>query len=121
MTGLMTLARAQIARRSPHSNRIAAWLTRTALEHIIDELLRARGIEPGKASGRARLACLEVAYRDESDIPSRSQYAWSRLSEACHQHAYQLSPTYQEVQHLLEIVCDLEKCGHRSRLDTPPS
>lgn len=108
MTNLLTMAAAQVARQSPHSNRIAAWLTRTALEQIIDELLRAKGIEAGGASSRARLACLEVAYRDERDVPSRSQYAWTRLSEACHQHAYQLSPTYQEVQHLLEIVRSLQ-------------
>ncbi|WP_433666928.1 hypothetical protein ACQP06_25275 [Nocardia sp. CA-136227] len=108
MTSLLTLAAAQSSRQSPHSNRIAAWLTRTALEQIIDELLRAKGINPGRASSRTRLACLEIAYRDESDIPSRSQYAWTRLSEACHQHAYQLSPTYQEVQHLLEIVRSLQ-------------
>ncbi|TQM25894.1 hypothetical protein [Nocardia bhagyanarayanae] len=108
MTSLLTLAGAQIARQSPHSNRIAAWLTRTALEQIVDELLRAKGIEAGRASGRARLACLEVAYHDQHEVPSRSQYAWTRLSEACHQHAYQLSPTYQEVQHLLEIVRGLQ-------------
>ncbi|PPJ22149.1 hypothetical protein C5E45_29605 [Nocardia nova] len=109
MTSLLDLAAAQVARQSPHSNRIAAWLTRTALEQIVDELLRAKGIEAGGASSRARLACLEVAYRDESDVSSRSQYAWTRLSEACHQHAYQLSPTYHEVQHLLKIVRSLQQ------------
>ncbi|MFI6778751.1 hypothetical protein [Nocardia sp. NPDC050412] len=108
MSSLLTMAAAQVARQSPHSNRIAAWLTRTALEQIVDELLRAKGIEAGGASSRARLACLEVAYRDERDVPARSQYAWTRLSEACHQHAYQLSPTYQEVRHLLEIVRSLQ-------------
>lgn len=108
MTSLLTMAAAQVARQSPHSNRIAAWLTRTALEQIVDELLRAKGIEAGRASSRARLACLEVAYRNERDVPARSQYAWTRLSEACHQHAYQLSPTYQEVRHLLEIVRSLQ-------------
>ncbi|WP_063044247.1 hypothetical protein [Nocardia pseudovaccinii] len=108
MTSLLTLAAAQVSRQSPHSNRIAAWLARTALEQIVDELLRAKGINPGRASSRARLACLEIAYRDERDVPFRSQYAWTRLSEACHQHAYQLSPTYQEVQHLLEIVRSLQ-------------
>ncbi|WP_067653335.1 hypothetical protein [Nocardia harenae] len=108
MSTLLVMAAAQADRRSPHSNRIAAWLTRTALEQIVDDLLRARGIEPGEASTKARLTCLEVAYRDERDVPARSQYAWTRLSEACHQHAYQLSPTYQEVRHLLEIVGELE-------------
>lgn len=101
---LLELAATQIAGKSPHSNRMAAWLARTALEQTVHDLLVARGVEPGRASGRARLACLEVAYDDSPDIAARAQYAWTRLSEACHQHAYQLSPTYQEVQHLLDAV-----------------
>ncbi|MFC4127223.1 hypothetical protein [Nocardia rhizosphaerae] len=112
---LLELAAIQITGKSPHSNRMAAWLTRTALEQTVSELLQARGVEPGRASGRARLACLEVAYDDSPDIAARAQYAWTRLSEACHHHAYQLSPTYQEVQHLLESVRVL-----RATLDPEP-
>lgn len=104
MSTLLALASTQIAGRTPHTNRIAAWLTRTALEEVVSELLRARGIEPGRASGNARLSCLEVAYRDRPEIATQAQYAWNRLSEACHHHAYQLSPTHHEVVHLLSIV-----------------
>ncbi|MFD6225229.1 hypothetical protein [Nocardia asteroides] len=109
MSALLALASAQVAGRTPHANRISAWLTRTALEEIIGDLLRARGIEPGRASGNARLSCLEVAYRDSPEVATQAQYAWARLSEACHHHAYELSPTYQEVIHLLGIVQKLHE------------
>ncbi|MFE6923804.1 hypothetical protein ACFVAV_22455 [Nocardia sp. NPDC057663] len=115
MSALLAMAFTQIAGRTPHTNRIGAWLTRTALEEIIGDLLRARGIEPGRASGHARLSCLEVAYRDSPEVATQAQYAWTRLSEACHHHAYQLSPTHQEVVHLLDIVQKLhERIASRS-------
>lgn len=107
MSDLLTLAATQVAGKTPHTNRMGAWLTRTALEEIIGELLRVRGIDPGRASGSARLSCLEVAYHDIPEVTAQAQYAWSRLSEACHHHAYQLSPTYHEVVHLLGIVQNL--------------
>lgn len=105
MSDLLTMARTQLASPGSHANRRACWLARSALEDLINRLLAARGINPGaRASGRTRLSCLEVAYADVPELPARAQYAWSRLSDACHQHAYQLSPTYSETKHLVSLV-----------------
>lgn len=104
MSDLLELAETQLLSPGPHSNRMACWLARSAMEDIIDELLATKGFHPGeRASARSKLTCLEVAYEGTA-IPRRAQYAWSRLSEACHQHAYQLSPTYSETEHLVHLV-----------------
>ena len=46
----------------------------------------------------ARLSCLEGAYVDDRGLTFKAEFAWNRLSEACHQHAYQLAPTYTEAK-----------------------
>ena len=104
MSELLVLARAQLDASGSHSNRMACWLARAALEETIDRLLEDADVTCGeRASGRSKLSCLEVAYAD-SGVPARAQYAWSRLSEACHHHAYELSPTHSETQHLVDLV-----------------
>ncbi len=40
-------------------------------------------------------------------LVQKAEYAWNRLSDACHQHAYQLTPTYSEVRHLVGLVEEL--------------
>jgi hypothetical protein len=70
-------------------------------------LLQAKGVNCAKASERASLSCLEGAYVDQRELIFRAEYAWSRLSEFCHQHAYHLAPTYAEAQHLIGLVSDL--------------
>lgn len=113
MTGLLELAEAQLAEGDAHAARRACWLARSAMEERLDALLTARGIDVGpRASTRSKLTCLEAAYADEPGLANRAQYLWSRLSEACHQHAYQLSPTYGEVSHLLELLRALEARSH---------
>lgn len=106
MSKLVEVAALQLEQNDPNAIRRAAWLTRSALEETIETLLAAKHMETGTStSARAKLSCLEAVYRDsEPHTASRAQYAWSRLSEACHQHAYELSPTYSEVKHLIEIV-----------------
>lgn len=105
---LLDLATAQLVAGDAHASRRAAWLARSAMEERLDALLAARGVDPGpRASTRSKLSCLEAAYADEPGLAGRAQYTWSRLSEACHQHAYQLSPTHAEVRHLLESVAAL--------------
>ena len=104
MSDLLDVAEAQLAAPSPHSNRMACWLARSALEQAIERLLGARGIQAGaRASARSKLTCLEVTY-EGTDVPVRAQYAWSRLSEACHHHAYELTPISSEAKHLIELV-----------------
>lgn len=105
MSDLLTLARAQLDAGDAGGNRRACWLARSALEEALDALLRARGIDTGPlASTRARLSCLEVAYDDDPGLAARAQYAWTRLSEACHHHAYALAPTAGEARDLVDAV-----------------
>lgn len=104
MSDLLGLAEAQLNSPTPHSNRMACWLARSALEELIDRLLEARDLDVGEgASTRSRLTILEVAY-EGTPVPAKAQYAWSRLSDACHQHAYELSPNFAETNHLLATV-----------------
>jgi hypothetical protein len=105
VSALLDLATAQLDTGDAHANRRACWLARSAMEERLDSLLAARGVDVGPlASTRSKLSCLEAAYADEPGLTNRAQYLWSRLSEACHQHAYQLSPTYVEVSHLFAVL-----------------
>jgi hypothetical protein len=102
------LARAQLEAGDAGSNRRACWLARSAMEEVLDHLLEVRGLDTGPlASTRAKLSCLEVAYDDEPGLAARAQYAWTRLSEACHHHAYELSPTALEARDLVDAVSRL--------------
>lgn len=103
-TELLQAADATLRAAAATSNRLACWLSRSALESVVESLLRARGYDVHTMNMRTRLSCLEVAYEDELEISARAQYAWSRLSQACHQHAYQLDPTFSEADHLLSLV-----------------
>ncbi len=108
MTGLLTVAREQLADGDAHACRRACWLARSAVEDRVEELLAAASItvdgSEGSASMRAKLSCLEVAYAGTPAVAATAQYVWSRLSQACHQHAYELSPTYAEAAHLLDLI-----------------
>lgn len=90
-----------------HGIRAACWLARSALEEAVRELLKARAWEPGSASMRSALTCLEIAYGDKPAVAPKAQYAWSRLSSACHHHAFELSPTAAECRHLVGVVRQL--------------
>ena len=109
MSTLLALAVAQLGQGDAHANRRAAWFARSALEDVIAELLQAKQVDVGPlASGRSKLTCLEALYREESPVlATRAEYAWARLSEACHQHAYELAPTHIEVEHLVQLVGSL--------------
>ncbi len=104
MSPLLGAAREQLASVAPLSLRRACWLARAALEEAIDEHLAAYGIVAQGASERAKLSCLEGIYADQRELSAAIDYAWARLSQACHQHAYELSPTYAEVEHLIQLV-----------------
>lgn len=105
---LLDLARTQLDAPDPLGATRACWLGLAALEERVDALLADRGVDPGpRASVASRFSCLEVAYADEPDLVARASYAWTQLSEACHQHAYRLSPTYAEARGLLDAVGSL--------------
>ena len=88
-------------------NRMACWLTRSALEQVVRDILVARGRTPGEANMTSLLTCLEVAYHDVPEVAERADFAWVRLSNACHQHAFELSPTAAEAAQLVEAVGEL--------------
>lgn len=119
MSTLLALAVAQLGQDDSHANRRAAWFARSALEDVVTKLLQAKGVDPGPmASGRARLTCLESLYREEEPaLATRAEYAWARLSEACHQHAYELTPGHVEVLHLVEVVGGLAERADRAAIN----
>lgn len=91
-----------------HSVRAAAWVTRSALEDILRNLIRNAGLEPGMANTRSLLGCIEVLYQDDApDVAPSAQYAWDALSQAAHHHAYMFPPTHAEVAALTRLVTEL--------------
>jgi hypothetical protein len=50
---------------------------------------------------RVRLACLRALV---PSIAGDAALAWSGLSRACHQHAYEIAPHHAEVSHLVAKV-----------------
>ena len=82
-------------------SRAAAVLGRGALESIIAEECRRIGV-PARAKGRTRLICMRVL--SDAVVARRAGLAWARLSNACHHHSYELSPSAVEVAHLLDLV-----------------
>lgn len=82
--------------------RAAALLGRQAIEAAIV------GLEPGlaEATGRDRLLCLPEILGDP-ELAGRAAWAWTALSRATHHHAYELSPTADELEVLFEVVEDL--------------
>jgi len=90
-----------------HSNRAACWIARAALEIAVDDLLKIKQRSAPDASMRSKLTVLQVAYDEFIDVPARAEYAWNRLSQACHHHAFELAPAATEVQHLIELVAGL--------------
>jgi hypothetical protein len=94
----------EVGSHKPYLIRSASWLTRSALEELVTDVLVSRHFEPGTGSMRSRLTCLQVA---DPDLAETAEFAWSSLSRACHHHAFELSPTTSEVQHLVTVVRDL--------------
>jgi len=100
------------ARVRSHSLRTACWLSRLALERAVSELLEAKGVSAPRATMASRLSALEVLYReDDPTIAQRAEYAWSRLSNASHYHAFELTPSVAEVLGLVSLVAQLERIG----------
>lgn len=115
MSTLLEKASGQLESAGPHSLGRACWLARAALEGVIIDLLTAKGVTADRASERAKLSCLEGIYVGDRDLVHKAEYAWSRLSDACHQHAYQLAPTYSEVRHLVGLVEELASLSEDKR------
>lgn len=83
--------------------RAVCLLTRQAFEQVVDALLDAHHLGCPAASMRARLITLGQAYgSDPQHVAYRAEAAWSRLSAACHHHAYELSPSLNESRTLVD-------------------
>ena len=106
-SSLVAIARDLLERADPMTAgiwpRASALLARQALETALDDLWRLRALGVEKCSARAQLLCLPF-YLGDDDLSGRVSYAWSGLSRACHQHAYELPPTSTELLGWLDIV-----------------
>lgn len=109
MSAVELLAQAQTvlkgSRADGLSARMAAFLARQALEEIIDQRCVNLDAPASWATTRSRLVVLRAL--DTQDAADRAAVAWSRLSVACHVHAFELQPSTAEVEHLCGIVASL--------------
>lgn len=84
--------------------RAAAVLGRTALECAVQRTLRELIGKPIRTRRmRHQLICLREL-SDGADWARDADWAWTALSSACHEHAYELEPTAHELGHLLSLV-----------------
>lgn len=113
---MLEQARAVLDGVSPSRTRVACWLARSALEASVRDLLIAKGRMPGGATMASQLTCLEIAYQDDPHVADRAEFAWAQLSNACHQHAFELSPSASEAANLIEVVAVLVASAIDDRL-----
>ncbi|WP_052462175.1 hypothetical protein [Nigerium massiliense] len=79
-----------------------AFVLRMELEGWVREQSQRLDKRLPDATMRSQLLCLSQTVSLET--AGRATYAWHRLSEACHQHAYDLAPTGTELNALLAEV-----------------
>ncbi|HUC57153.1 MAG TPA: hypothetical protein VMA95_07115 [Streptosporangiaceae bacterium] len=94
------------ARGLGERSRIAAFLARQALERRLTELWSSRQETAGlgRSSGRSQLICLRTYLNGDVELAQEIRYAWVALSNACHYHAYDLTPTTAELSDLINTV-----------------
>ena len=88
--------------------RAVALLARQALEASLAELWAKRNVKAGWATERAQLLCLPFVLGDRR-LAADAMLAWASLSDACHQHPYDLSPTASELAGWLDTVEELRR------------
>ena len=111
---LLAQATEVLERGGGYGNRAACWIARAALESALDDHLQAKNHGADRATMRSKLTILHVALGSDSQTASKAEYAWSRLSWACHHHAFQLSPGVTEVRDLIDLVAAIEERTHNS-------
>ena len=107
MSVLVQQARALLDRAGPdepHAIRAACWVARSALDDELRAYLRRAGAEVNGANMRSVLVVLRVIAEHDPELAIRAEYAWARLSDASHHHAYDLAPTLGEARALVESV-----------------
>jgi hypothetical protein len=92
--------------------RAVALLARQALEASLQNLWLKRDVKVGWASERAQLLCLPVVLGN-ARLAADTTLAWNALSEASHQHAYDLPPTAGELTGWLDTVDELRRAVDR--------
>ena len=101
------MAREILQRGSPQTAglwpRAAALLGRQALEMAVDEFWATRRIPLESCPTRQQLICLREYLGDEA-LAGRVHHAWNALSNACHQHPYELAPTAAELNDWITVV-----------------
>ena len=90
---------------TPPSARLSAFLARQALEDLVTQRCKALDAEMRGTTAASKLVVLRAL--DDPEIAASATTAWNGLSSACHHHAYELSPTNDEVRHLCRLVADL--------------
>jgi len=107
--GLLAEPPAVYASRWP---RAVALLTRQALEASLNELWAKRRVPMGWANERTQLLFLPHVLGDRR-LAADTALAWNSLSEACHQHPYDLPPTAGELAAWLGTVDELRQAVDR--------
>lgn len=87
------------------ATRAAAFLARRALEDATQTLCRSAGASIDRATMRSQLVVVRVLHGQQ--VADTATIAWIGLSNACHHHAYELTPTVDEVRHWLALVAGL--------------
>lgn len=103
---LLALAERYVTDGGPRHIHMACWLGRQALEMLIAQFLTLVSADAAGWTARSRLAVLTVTFAG-TPLPRNTRAAWENLSNACHLHAYELSPTPAEVRGWLEDVRSL--------------
>lgn len=86
--------------------RAAALLGRQALEEGLGGFWDRNAPQVRKAAMRTQLVCLEE-YLKDADLVHGVRHAWLALTRACHQHPYDLAPTFPELDSWLTSVEEL--------------
>ena len=107
---LLALADGLLRRADPATAglwpRASALLALHALETSLLRLWQRRALDLQGCSMRTQLICLR-SYLEDARLAARAGHAWSALSRACHNHAYELGPTAGELQSWFSVVDEL--------------
>ena len=82
--------------------RASALLARQALESSVDKFWTRCGWEMQRCSFRSQLLCLQELAGVE--VAREAAYSYNFLSNVCHFHPYEASPTSVELRTILELV-----------------
>lgn len=103
LTATVTTTSAGRTATAGNAARLAAFLTRQAVEELIDQrCAELCAVQRTGGTAKARIAIIKSLDRTPAAVVLID--AWHHLTDFCHQHAYQLSPTTAEVRtHCLAV------------------